>query len=78
MSYNNGRYMITMMGFFGIYAGLMYNDIFSVGMDLFGSRWSSTEVEEAGKTVHVFELLSKFPTHFPQGLFLGSFLSSSV
>jgi V-type H+-transporting ATPase subunit a len=34
-----GRYMITMMGFFAIYAGLIYNDCFSLGLDLFGSRW---------------------------------------
>jgi V-type H+-transporting ATPase subunit a len=51
----NGRYMITMMGFFGIYAGLMYNDLFSVGMDLFGSRWTATESHDAGKAVHIFE-----------------------
>jgi V-type H+-transporting ATPase subunit a len=51
----NGRYMITMMGFFGIYAGLMYNDLFSVGMDFFGSRWTATESHDAGKAVHIFE-----------------------
>jgi len=34
-----GRYMITMMGFFAVYAGLVYNDCFSLGLNLFGSRW---------------------------------------
>jgi V-type H+-transporting ATPase subunit a len=34
-----GRYMITMMGFFAIYAGLIYNDMFSLGLNLFQSRW---------------------------------------
>jgi V-type H+-transporting ATPase subunit a len=33
------RYMITMMGFFSVYIGLLYNDFFSVGLNLFGSRW---------------------------------------
>jgi len=50
----NGRYMITMMGFFGVYCGLMYNDVFSVGMDLFGSRWAVPH-DEHGSAVHVFE-----------------------
>lgn len=34
-----GRYMITMMGFFAVYAGLVYNDCFSLGLNLFGTRW---------------------------------------
>jgi V-type H+-transporting ATPase subunit a len=34
-----GRFMIAMMGFFSIYVGLLYNDFFSVGLNLFGSRW---------------------------------------
>eukprot|EP00934_Nitzschia_sp_Nitz4_P006461 Nitzschia sp. Nitz4//scaffold51_size120721//40693//43508//NITZ4_003722-RA/size120721-processed-gene-0.121-mRNA-1//1//CDS//3329553847//6451//frame0 len=34
-----GRYMICMMGFFAVYAGLIYNDCFSLGLNLFGSRW---------------------------------------
>jgi len=34
-----GRYMITMMGFFAVYAGLVYNDCFSLGLNFFGSKW---------------------------------------
>jgi len=34
-----GRYMILMMGFFAVYAGLVYNDCFSLGLNLFKSRW---------------------------------------
>jgi len=43
-----GRYMITMMGFFAVYAGLVYNDCFSLGLNLFGTRWAfdSDEPEE--------------------------------
>ncbi len=36
---HSGRYMITMMGFFAVYAGFVYNDMFSLGLNLFGSRW---------------------------------------
>merc|ERR1719213_411537 len=31
------------MGFFAIYAGFMYNDFFSIGLDIFGTRWSHTK-----------------------------------
>lgn len=34
-----GRYMILMMGFFAVYAGFVYNDCFSLGLNLFNSRW---------------------------------------
>lgn len=48
---HSGRYMIVMMGFFAVYAGLIYNDCFSLGLNLFGSRYlfegqEDLEVEE--------------------------------
>lgn len=36
---NQARYLLTMMGFFAMFAGFMYNDMFALGLDLFGSRW---------------------------------------
>jgi len=45
----NCRYLLTMMGFFAVYAGFLYNDLFSVGLDLFGSRW--VEGESSGEFV---------------------------
>jgi len=40
-----------MMGFFAVYAGFVYNDMFSLGLNLFGSKWyfdgqDYNEVEE--------------------------------
>jgi V-type H+-transporting ATPase subunit a len=37
------RYLVCFMAFFAIYAGFMYNDMFSLGIDLFGTRWVETK-----------------------------------
>lgn len=34
------RYLITMMGFFAVYCGLIYNDFFSFPVNLFGSCYN--------------------------------------
>jgi len=33
------RYMVLSMGIFAVYAGFMYNDFFSIGLQIFDSRW---------------------------------------
>lgn len=67
-----GRYMILMMGFFAVYAGFVYNDCFSLGLNLFGSRYHFDGQEDG--TVEegdIGELIAEFGTEesvYPFGL----------
>lgn len=36
------RYLVTMMGFFALYCGFIYNDFLSLKLDLFGSCYKIT------------------------------------
>eukprot|EP00931_Biecheleriopsis_adriatica_P080650 TRINITY_DN539_c0_g1_i2.p1 TRINITY_DN539_c0_g1~~TRINITY_DN539_c0_g1_i2.p1 ORF type:complete len:808 (+),score=197.60 TRINITY_DN539_c0_g1_i2:111-2534(+) len=37
------RYMVLSLGFFATFAGFMYNDFFSIGLQIFESRWEDKE-----------------------------------
>ena len=46
-----GRYLLLFMGIFATYAGLLYNDCFSMGMDIFGSSWTKDYSPDANGTM---------------------------
>jgi len=67
-----GRYLILMMGFFAVYAGFVYNDCFSLGLNLFGTRYEfegqDTLSVEAGDVASLIAPLGTDESVYPFGL----------
>ncbi|KAL7069406.1 putative vacuolar proton translocating ATPase subunit A [Cryptosporidium serpentis] len=64
----NGRYMITLMGFFATYCGLLYNDFFSLGLNLFGSRFiQSNQTTVDGSHIYIPNSSQKTSYPYPFG-----------
>ncbi|XP_028036199.1 V-type proton ATPase 116 kDa subunit a-like [Bombyx mandarina] len=66
-----GRYIILLMGIFSVYTGLIYNDMFSKSLNLFGSSWMNVYDNETLANHKALELdpaVAYTQTPYPFGL----------
>jgi V-type H+-transporting ATPase subunit a len=50
----SARYMLFAMGLFAVYAGFVYNDYFSIGLNLQGSNYEYTSEEDGAQATSLF------------------------
>lgn len=59
----DGRYILILMGLFSMYTGLLYNECFSIPIDLCGSNWEYPDMHNPNATYHAAVRISKDRTY---------------